>query len=65
MESQSPSVVDFLEEIVSTLRATLTPVIHPPSASASPMALPAQYSCEAVECGGFMLQLSLFIEMQS
>ncbi len=56
--------MDPLEELVSTLRATLSPVPNPSSASASPMALPATYSSETVECSVFLLQLSLFIEMQ-
>ncbi len=64
MELRNPTAADPLEELVSALRATLSPVLNPPSASASPMALPATYSGEAVECGGFLLQLSLFIEMQ-
>ncbi len=35
------------------------------SASASPMAIPANYFGETVECSGFLLQVSLYIEMQS
>ncbi len=64
MESRDPAPTDPFEELVSALRAALSPVLNPPSASASPMALPTTYSGEAVECGGFLLQLSLFIEMQ-
>ncbi len=60
MDSQSLATTDFLGELVSTLRAALTPVTNPPSASASPMALPAPYSAEAVECGSFLLQISLY-----
>ncbi len=64
MELRDPVAADPLEELISALRVALSPVLNPPSASASPMALPATYSGEAVECGGFLLQLSLFIEMQ-
>ncbi len=64
MESRDPAVVDPLEEHISALRATLSPVLKPPSVSVSPMALPATYSGKAIECNFFLLQLSLFIEMQ-
>ncbi len=57
-----PSVA--LEELVATLRTSLQPPPSPQSASASPMALPAAYAGEAAECGGFLLQLALYIEMQ-
>ncbi len=51
---------------VNTLRASLLPAPAPPSsASASPMALPAVYIGDPAGCGGFLLQLSLYIEMQS
>ncbi len=60
-----PSVLSVvLEELVTTLRASLQPPPSPQSASASPMALPAAYAGEAAECGGFLLQLALYIEMQ-
>ncbi len=64
MESRDPAPTDPFEELISALRAALSPVLNPPSASASPMALPTTYSGEAEECSGFLLQLSLFIEMQ-
>ncbi len=64
MESRDPAVADPLEEHISALRATLSPVLKPPSVSVSPMALPATYSGKAIECNFFLLQLSLFIEMQ-
>ncbi len=57
-----PSVA--LEELVTTLQASLQPPPSPQSASASPKALPAAYAGEAAECGGFLLQLALYIEMQ-
>uniref|UniRef100_A0A671M8L1 DUF4939 domain-containing protein n=1 Tax=Sinocyclocheilus anshuiensis TaxID=1608454 RepID=A0A671M8L1_9TELE len=53
-----------LEELVSALRTSLTPVTTPSSASVSPMALPASYAGDAAVCGGFLLQVDLFIEMQ-
>ncbi len=62
-----PSVSsEILEELVNTLRASLQPPPPPPpqSASSSPMALPAAYAGESAECGGFLLQLALYIEMQ-
>ncbi len=60
-----PSVPsEILEELVNTLRASLQPPPPPQSASASPMALPAAYAGESAECGGFLLQLALYIEMQ-
>ncbi len=55
---------EILEELVSTLRASLLPPPPPQSASASPMALPAAYAGDSAECGGFLLQLALYIEMQ-
>ncbi len=60
-----PSVPsEVLEELVNTLRASLQPPPPPQSASASPMALPTAYAGESAECGGFLLQLALYIEMQ-
>ncbi|KTG47759.1 hypothetical protein cypCar_00010363 [Cyprinus carpio] len=40
------------------------PSHFPQSASASPMAMPASYAGEPAGCGGFLLQLALYIEMQ-
>uniref|UniRef100_A0A672SQ71 DUF4939 domain-containing protein n=1 Tax=Sinocyclocheilus grahami TaxID=75366 RepID=A0A672SQ71_SINGR len=57
-------VLLVLEELVSALRASLTPVTTPSSASVSPMALPTSYAVDAAVCGGFLLQVDLFIEMQ-
>lgn len=57
-------MADALWELVSDLRAALSLVTNPQSASASPMAFPAPYSGEAVECSSFLLKLSLFIEIQ-
>uniref|UniRef100_A0A673HBP4 DUF4939 domain-containing protein n=1 Tax=Sinocyclocheilus rhinocerous TaxID=307959 RepID=A0A673HBP4_9TELE len=64
MDPRLPSTTEVLEELVSTLRASLTPVTTPSSASVSPMALPASYAGDAAVCGGFLLQVDLFIEMQ-
>ncbi len=44
MDPRTPSPMDLLEELVTTLRASLMPVLSPPSASVSPMALPVTYS---------------------
>lgn len=64
MDPRLPTPADMLKELVNTLRATLTTFTTPASASVSPMALPASYAGDAAECGGFLLQVSLFIEMQ-
>ncbi len=64
MDPRLPTPAEVLEELVNTLRASLTPVTNPPSASVSPIAIPASYAGDAAECGGFLLQVALFIEMQ-
>ncbi len=64
MDPRTPSPADILEELVTKLRASLMPVSTPPSASVSPMAMPATYAGDAADCGGFLLQIALFIEMQ-
>ncbi len=65
MDPRPSSPSDILEELVNTLRASLMPAPPPlPSASASPMAIPAAYVGDSAECGGFLLQLALYIEMQ-
>uniref|UniRef100_A0A671QRW6 DUF4939 domain-containing protein n=1 Tax=Sinocyclocheilus anshuiensis TaxID=1608454 RepID=A0A671QRW6_9TELE len=53
-----------LHHQLSALRTSLTPVTTPSSASVSPMALPASYAGDAAVCGGFLLQVDLFLEMQ-
>uniref|UniRef100_A0A672PWY7 DUF4939 domain-containing protein n=1 Tax=Sinocyclocheilus grahami TaxID=75366 RepID=A0A672PWY7_SINGR len=55
---------EVLEELVNVLRTTLTPAPTPQSASVSPMAMPPSYAGDAAECGGFLIQVALFIEMQ-
>ncbi len=64
MESWNPTATDPFKELVRALQAALSPVPNPSSASSSPMALPATYSGEVVECSVYLLQLSLVIEMQ-
>ncbi len=59
---QTPA--DVLEELVNTLRASLTSVTIPPAPSGSPMALHDVYAGDAAECGGFLLQVALFIKIQ-
>ncbi len=64
MDPRLPTPAEVLEELVNTLQASLTPVTNPPSASVSPITIPASYAGDAAECGGFLLQVALFIEMQ-
>ncbi len=64
MDPWSPSPAEILEELVNTLRASLMPAPNPQSASTSPMAMPASYAGDSAECGGFLLQLALYMEMQ-
>ncbi len=64
MDSRPQTPSEILDELVTTLRTSLTPVTSPPAASGSPMALPASYAGDAAECGGFLLQVALFMEMQ-
>uniref|UniRef100_A0A671T566 DUF4939 domain-containing protein n=1 Tax=Sinocyclocheilus anshuiensis TaxID=1608454 RepID=A0A671T566_9TELE len=64
VRKSSQSLTSVLEELVSALMTSLTPVTTPSSASVSPMALPASYAGDAAVCGGFLLQVDLFIEMQ-
>uniref|UniRef100_A0A673HSG6 DUF4939 domain-containing protein n=1 Tax=Sinocyclocheilus rhinocerous TaxID=307959 RepID=A0A673HSG6_9TELE len=56
--------LQFPRELVNALRTTLTPAPTPQTASVSPMAMPPSYAGDAAECGGFLLQVALFIEMQ-
>ncbi|KAI2645263.1 Transposon Tf2-8 polyprotein [Labeo rohita] len=64
MSTETPSTTDPLTELVNAFKAALRPAPTPPSASGSPMALPATFAGEAAECSGFLLQVSLFIQMQ-
>ncbi len=63
VDPRPSSPTDILEELVSTLRASVMPAPVPQSASGSPMAMPSAYAGDSAECGGF-LQMALFIEMQ-
>uniref|UniRef100_A0A673LLE2 Uncharacterized protein n=1 Tax=Sinocyclocheilus rhinocerous TaxID=307959 RepID=A0A673LLE2_9TELE len=51
-------------ELVQALRESLQPPTVMPSASACPMAKPVTYSGEASACWGFLLQFSLYFELQ-
>ncbi len=64
MDPRSPSPADILEELVSTIRISLMSTANPQSASASTMAMPAAYMGDSAECGGFLLQVQLYQEMQ-
>lgn len=64
MDPRPPTTMEVLEELVNTLRASLMPVTTSQSASVCPMAMPASYAGDAAECGGFLRQLALYIEMQ-
>lgn len=63
MDPLRPDQADAFDELVSALRVSLTPNTTPQSASSSPMAIPSAYLGEAVECSGFLLQVSLYIEL--
>uniref|UniRef100_A0A8C2D6Y8 DUF4939 domain-containing protein n=1 Tax=Cyprinus carpio TaxID=7962 RepID=A0A8C2D6Y8_CYPCA len=54
----------LLLELGNLLHAALTSTSTPQSASASPMVLPASYAGEPAGCGGFLLQVSLYIKAQ-
>lgn len=64
MDPRPPTPAEVLEELVNTLQASLMPVSTPQSASVSPMAMLASYAGDAAGCGGFLLQVALFIVMQ-
>ncbi|KAI2647111.1 Transposon Tf2-8 polyprotein [Labeo rohita] len=64
MSTETPQVTDLLLELVNAIKATMRPTPTPPSASGSPMALPATFAGEAAECSGFLLQVNLYIQMQ-
>ncbi len=64
MDPRPSSPSEILEEMVNTLQASLLPAPPHQSASASPMVLPAAYAGDSAECGSFLLQLVLYIEMQ-
>uniref|UniRef100_A0A8C1T9G8 Uncharacterized protein n=1 Tax=Cyprinus carpio TaxID=7962 RepID=A0A8C1T9G8_CYPCA len=55
---------NLLQELGNLLCAALTSTSTPQSASASPIVLPASYAGEPAGCGGFLLQVSLYIKVQ-
>uniref|UniRef100_A0A8C1RVS8 DUF4939 domain-containing protein n=1 Tax=Cyprinus carpio TaxID=7962 RepID=A0A8C1RVS8_CYPCA len=64
MEPRPLTAADMLEELVNTLRTTLMPTTALALASACPMAIAASFAGDTAGCGGFLLQVSLFLEMQ-
>ncbi len=64
METPDPLPPNLFSELVQTLRESLQPPPVTSSASACPMAKPVTYSGEADACSGFLLQCSLYFEMQ-
>ncbi|KAL0151194.1 hypothetical protein M9458_053385, partial [Cirrhinus mrigala] len=63
MSNEAPAAPNPLTELVNALKAAFQPTPAPPSASGSPMAMPATFAGEADEYSGF-LQVNLFIQMQ-
>ncbi|KAL0153949.1 hypothetical protein M9458_050706, partial [Cirrhinus mrigala] len=64
MSTESPATTNPFSELVNALKAAFQQPSTPPSVSGSPMAMPATFAGEAVECSGFLLQVNLFIKMQ-
>uniref|UniRef100_A0A671K5F4 DUF4939 domain-containing protein n=1 Tax=Sinocyclocheilus anshuiensis TaxID=1608454 RepID=A0A671K5F4_9TELE len=64
MDRHRPLTPDPFTKLVQALRESLQPPPVMPSASACPMAKPATYSGEAATCSGFLLQCSLYFELQ-
>ncbi|KAL0197572.1 hypothetical protein M9458_006112, partial [Cirrhinus mrigala] len=64
MSTKSPAATNPFSELVNALKAAFQQPSTPPSVSGSPMAMPATFAGEAVECSGFLLQVNLFIKMQ-
>ncbi|KAL0164216.1 hypothetical protein M9458_039969, partial [Cirrhinus mrigala] len=62
--TESPAATNPFSELVNALKAAFQQPSTPPSVSGSPMAMPATFAGEAVECSGFLLQVNLFIKMQ-
>ncbi|KAI5625724.1 nephrocystin-4-like [Silurus asotus] len=67
VEDQPAATSEFVREITAALREAFRPatVNQAPPLSGGPMALPASFSGDAAECHGFLLQVSLYIEMHS
>uniref|UniRef100_A0A9J7Y7T6 DUF4939 domain-containing protein n=1 Tax=Cyprinus carpio carpio TaxID=630221 RepID=A0A9J7Y7T6_CYPCA len=53
------------QSLGNLLWSALTASSTPRSPSASPMVLPVSYAGESAGCGGFLLQVSLYIEAQT
>ncbi|KAL0195270.1 hypothetical protein M9458_008842, partial [Cirrhinus mrigala] len=49
-EHRTPPPTDPLKDLVNAFKAALQPLSPPPSASGSPMAMPASFAGEAAEC---------------
>ncbi|KAI2654628.1 Retrotransposon-like protein 1 [Labeo rohita] len=64
MSTEAPAASDPFTELVNALKASLQPAPTPPSASGSPMAMPARFAGDAAECSLFLLQVALYIQMQ-
>ncbi|KAL0162264.1 hypothetical protein M9458_041660 [Cirrhinus mrigala] len=63
MSTETPAAVDPLIELVNVFKVALNPTPPPPPASGCPM--PATFLGEAAKCSGFLLQVNLYIQMQS
>ncbi|KAL0154168.1 hypothetical protein M9458_050526, partial [Cirrhinus mrigala] len=50
MSTETPAATDPLTELVNAFKAAFQPTPSPPSASGSPMAMPATFTGEAAEC---------------
>uniref|UniRef100_A0A672QQG0 DUF4939 domain-containing protein n=1 Tax=Sinocyclocheilus grahami TaxID=75366 RepID=A0A672QQG0_SINGR len=64
METRSPLSPDHFTKLVQALRESLQPLPVTPSAFTCPMAKPTAFSGEAAACSGFLLQCSLYFELQ-
>ncbi len=65
MDQQQQSSPLTLHDFIQALNSALAPLTTATtSASASPMVRPAAFSGDAVNCSGFILQGSLYFEMQ-
>ncbi len=65
MDSRDASSPEAFTELVHTLRESLIPPPVTVMPTTSPMARPTSFSGEAVICNGFLLQCSLYFELQS
>ncbi len=65
MDSRDASSPEAFTDLVHTLRESLLPPPITAMPPASPMARPTNFSGEAVTCNGFLLQCSLYFELQS